>query len=127
MLRGITGRIVVLAQSFGAVICPGAFAGRLAQHDFRRALLARHSRATATDDWKQQRLIEIEASIQERAKLVRRSLATSFTILVIAAIAGLLVRQLIKPSLLLAWATAPRDLSIISIFLFAWATLGRLD
>jgi hypothetical protein len=93
MLRGITGRIVVLAQSFGAVICPGAFAGRLAQRDSRSALLANHSLATATDDRKQQRLTEIEASIQERARLVRRSLAISFTILVIAAIAGLFVRQ----------------------------------
>jgi hypothetical protein len=119
-------RLIVLLQSLLAVIQPRAFTRSLAEDDLRLELRTNRQLAEASQESKKEFLVKGEYSIIGRATLLRRKLVSAFVLLVGAALVGLLVRSLISPAVVSAWKTAVRDLSIVSLFLFAWATLGRM-
>jgi hypothetical protein len=122
----MTHRLIILLQSLLAVIWPRAFTRSLAEDDLRLEVQTNRQLAEAPPESRREFLVKGEHGIIERATLLRRKLASAFALLVGAVVLGLLVRWVISPVIVSTWKTAVRDLSMVSLFLFAWATLGRM-
>ena len=111
-----------MLKALAGFIVPSAFAGALADADYRLELSRnKELRGARTDD--QEALQRMAHSVHERLRLLRRRMLQGAICVVSAVVVALAVSGFVSPTCL----RSPAKLfTLISVFLFAWATLGRL-
>jgi len=114
-----TGKILGLALV--GLVAPRFVAETLAAHDHSHSLERNQQLRESTDERREEAFQELVLVTARRLRLLRRQLLTSFAWLgssiLVAWVVGLL------------WHPSNADfklLAILAVFVFAWATLGRL-
>ncbi len=117
--------MITLFWVIAALVAPGRFIDRLVEIDLRLELAGNKELAASGEARIREFRRELQRGTQQRVSLLRRSLVRSFGIILSAAIIALLVARL--PAFRhVVWQTFPRDMSVVSLGLFAWATLAKL-
>jgi hypothetical protein len=105
--------------AMGALLGSDASLDRALVVDFERELRRNKPMAAASPDKQVEHRSALRATLVGRLAILRTTLITSFASMASAVLVGLLVAPQLDVAL-------TRSLSILSVFCFAWATLGRL-
>lgn len=111
-----------MLRALVALVVPGITVGSLAEADFQSELSTNEQLRGSSPTVQTDHRWRAESSALERMSLLRRALVRSFALMSTAVVGATALR--FGGS---AWTAAEvRLLTAISIFCFAWATLGRL-
>ncbi len=117
--------MMTLLWVLAAISVPQRFIERLVDIDLQLELAENEQLAAAGEPRIREFRAELRQSTMSRLLLLRRSLGQSFVTILSAIVVALLVAAM-PAARQLMWRTFPRNMSTISVGLFAWATLARL-
>jgi hypothetical protein len=110
-----------MARGLAALVCRRASLEALADADHELELSRNEQLARTPPDTQQEHRDRALSNISKRLQILRRNLGQSFLIMASAVVVGLAFRLAAGAHL-----PSPRFTGAGSLFLFAWATLGRL-
>jgi hypothetical protein len=113
-------------KAFTYLIYPNKFIHQLVEVDYKKELKSNKGLSNSADTAKDAFRSKLLCENIQRAKLLRKKLLISFVWLVTACFVPIIVFYSIDKSCVISRISSSNLFALSSIFVFAWATLGRL-